>query len=401
MDRPFAFCGPAACVLALTAALLSACGRGPAAPPADDVRSLDVFADGPRLHRLIGTAAPEAGSDRPRHLRLWHQTSDDAGVTWSGATEVAADHAVRPRATWRGEDAQIAARGDELLAVWSGRGEGVFGSGPAGSAVSRDGGRTWSAGPPPAGSGTTPDRGVRFPALHAGETGFDLVWIEARADARQIRHARAAAAGGVWSTPEILDDASCACCWNAVTTGPGGRTVAVYRDAEPRDMRARLRNPDGSWTAPAPVGDFGWDFNGCPHVGAGIAHDSAAGRLHAVVWTGKDGAAGVYAVRSEDGTDWGPPRRLGTADATHPDLVAAGGGRLVAAWTETDAEGDALHWAASEDGGTTWSAPQPIPGTAGRRPDHVRLAAGPGGVSAHWTESADAAASVVRTAKLP
>ncbi len=81
----------AAALLCIAAALLGAavaCDRpidalqsstpGSAAPPLGEVRSLDVFVAGDRVHRLVGTAVPEPEHERSRHLRLWHRLDEGA-----------------------------------------------------------------------------------------------------------------------------------------------------------------------------------------------------------------------------------------------------------------------------------------------------------------------------------
>lgn len=393
--------------LCMTAAL-TGCDPPPAAtstPAHGNVRSLDVFVADGRVHRLIGTAVRDPQHERPQHLRLWHDHSDDGGQSWSPRVDIAAGHPIPPRATSRGEDAQIAAHGDALLAVWAGRGAGVWGSGPLGSAVSHDGGQTWNPAPQPADDETPqPDaapRGVRFPALHASAQGLDLVWINAIGDGRSVHYARAPSPGSPWSAPVTLDADSCACCWNAVTTGFNGQPVALYRDEDPRDMHARSRHADGTWNPAVQVGAFNWAFNGCPHVGAGLAYDPQAQRLHAVVWTGNGADTGLYALHQDPGpSQWSLPQRLGTAHATHPDLVLAGPNHLVAAWSDTGPQGPELRWSASRDGGMRWSTPQRIATHGPGTPDHPRLTFSGSVITAHWTQGGGQAPTTARSAIL-
>ncbi|BAM02879.1 hypothetical protein PSMK_07200 [Phycisphaera mikurensis NBRC 102666] len=389
---------------AALAAVFPLGGCGPAAGgtrPAP-AASLAVVADGGVLHRLVGHANADG-----KTMSLAYDRSADGGAAWSPPVAVKGDPAGPPiKKVSRGEDAAIAAAGDTLLAVWPGRGTGVWGSGPLGSAVSRDGGRTWSpAGDPapfpaddPAGA-----HGARFPALQASPGGgFTLVWIDASDDARSMRSARFDPDASSWSEPVVVDAAGCACCWNALAA-VGGAEVFVYRDVEPSDMAA-ARTFDGgrTWSDGSPVARFGWASDGCPHVGAGLAAEPDGGRLFAAVWTGQDGAAGLYRAFSDDaGESWSPPVRLGGDGATHPRMAALGGGVVAAAWTRHAAEGTTLVAAISTDRGETWSEPAAFAGGGPDLPSHVLLAAVGGRLTAHWTEAAGEAPAAVRSAVLP
>src|SRR3712207_7239577 len=50
------------------------------------------------------------------------------------------------------------------------------------------------------------------------------------------------------------------------------RSLLLYRDKNPRDM-ALVASADAgaTWGEPVRVGRFDWDFDGCPHVGGGLA----------------------------------------------------------------------------------------------------------------------------------
>ncbi|HLL89448.1 MAG TPA: sialidase family protein, partial [Tepidisphaeraceae bacterium] len=120
-------------------------GHGAAAHPpavATGVTSLDVYADGSRLHVL--TAVRDGGGGP----RLQYVHSNDGGVTWSAAVDVP-DAGTAPQVT-RGADAHVAAAGDRLVAAWTAHSAtDRFGSGGLATAVSGDGGRTWRVGPNP------------------------------------------------------------------------------------------------------------------------------------------------------------------------------------------------------------------------------------------------------------
>ena len=82
--------------------------------------SLDVFAAGEVVHVLCATAEDEGTPSELLHVR-----SSDGGRSWSTPVRVdqGAPPAHRPNAT---NAPQVAARGDELLAVWSTKGKGTW-----------------------------------------------------------------------------------------------------------------------------------------------------------------------------------------------------------------------------------------------------------------------------------
>ena len=326
-------------------------GHGPARHAG--VSSIDVYADGDRVHVL---AASRAAADAPAGLA--HQVSTDGGQTWSPAVSVG--HAQPPpdRAS-RGMDVQVAACGDVVVAAWETPGTDRWGGGPMTTAVSTDGGKTWAPGPNPADDNATTGHGFLDLAA-ADDTGaFHLVWLDSRTGQQGLRYARSTDDGRTWSANQTLGDPTCECCWNAVSTFPGGRVSVLYRAKSPRDM-ALIESTDGglTWTPPVTVGEFNWQFDGCPHVG-GTLTATVAGERHAVVWTGKPTDAGAYHVRAPGaGSAW-PLTRLGTPDAWHPDL-AARGNVLAATWTEPTGGRQVVHVATSPDAGATWTPPRQL-----------------------------------------
>jgi hypothetical protein len=126
----------------------------------------------------------------------------------------------------------------------------------------------------------------------------------------------------------------------------------------------------------------------------------AAGRVHAAWWSGREGAAGVFYARSDDG---GAPSRavpMGVADALASRARAAGvapataaaGPRVVVAWDDGTRNTPVVRVRVSRDGGHDLRPRRgrqrrrpagDLPGAGGRR-----RAAGAG-----WTEERDPEAS--------
>lgn len=331
------------------------------------VIGLDVYRDGGAIHLL-------SAEQRGEQTVLWHRRSDDAGVTWSAPVRVDGPGRA-PRPTRRGDEAQIAARGDTLLAIWSVSGTGYGKAGPLSAGLSRDGGKTWRALTGPSDSGFT--KGEGFADLVAGNDAFHAVWLDNRDGAQGLRYS-ALRNAETWAPNTTISTGTCECCWNTLLMRDGVLRV-LFRDKDPRDM-ALASLEKGAWVKHGSVGNFGWRIKGCPETGGGLAV-TADGSLHALVWTGHEGKTGLYAVR-EGATRGSAPRRMGSPDARHGDL-AAEANRVAAVWDD----GDAIFAALSADAGKTWSAPQRL-SRPGVRATNPRIAVAGDAFLAFWTQLA-------------
>lgn len=340
-------------------------------PPPAGPAHFDVYADGDAIHLLTGVRDARSG------LVLSHRRSTDGGATWSEPVRIDASggdvFAPHP-----GENPQVAARGDDVLAVWNAFDPAARTRGPLVAALSRDGGRTWHKTAAPDAAGAADYHPL--PELAAGAGRFHAVWLHGASretNTPQGVHYATSRDGATWSAPTTLDALTCECCWNRVVTH-GDDVAVLYRGGAPRDMRL-ARADGGTWRKPVPVGDFRWDFQGCPHVGGGLANDGAA--LHALVWTGKDGHAGLHYLRSTDGGAWTAPARIGDANAQNGD-IAVSSRRVTVVW---DGKGkDAVvRRVESTDGGATWSEPE-IVSAAGAVATDPRVVATKHGVTMFW-----------------
>lgn len=348
-------------------------------------QSLDVAAQGNTLDLFIGTYT----SGNPR-ARLEHLRSLDGGSTWSKPAHVDAG-LTQAHMPHRGMDAQIAASGDKLVAAWMTPGTDRFGGGPMATALSANGGKTWTTGPNPADDGSTTGHG--FIDLASGAAGnFHLTWFDTRGEQRGLRYSRSTDAGKTWSTNETPDAETCECCWNAIAAGPDGKVAILYRDKSPRDMSlVELTGADRAktWAKPATVGNFDWQFEGCPHVGGGLAMSgpSAGAALHAAVWTGQPDRVGVYYLNQglAGSTRWNEPVRLGDSSASHPD-VAVTGSQVAAVWNAKQGDAAVIKGAVSTDGGSTWGEPivlsDPVFSAT-----HGRVVGTDAGFRVFWTQS--------------
>ncbi len=353
------------------------------------VGSLDVFARGNQFHLLLGRTL------RGEPPGLFYFRSEDAGRTWLPRVRI--DTAV-PHNPHRGMDAQIAATDRVILAAWMIQGSGLFGSGPIALARSTDGGKTWEPAASPLDDLST--AGHSFLDLAADNTGvFHLTWLDSRDGQQGVRYARSSDGGKTWEPNQTLKAASCECCWNTLATGGAGEVAVLFRDKDPRDMRvASSRDGGATWQVGAPAGSFGWQFNGCPHTGGGLAFSREAGQpvLHSAIWTGRSGQAGVYYTRSTDlGNEWTKPQVLGSEKASHPDLAALPAGAIAAVWdVHGDGSGDGIWTALSPDHGVTWNTPVHF----ARHPTatHPRVVAADGEFAVFWTETTETGESYWR-----
>lgn len=352
----------------LTIGLLLMIAAAPTKPKDPGVVSLDVCVDRNRIFLLTATRT----NDRPAVMVL--QRSDDGGATWTMPVPIGADQPA-PEPIHRGMDAQIAASGDHVIAIWTTGADTKMGRGPLATAISNDGGKTWTAGASPSDDGQISDHA--FVDIAADDAGtFHAVWLDPRdGGGKGLRYARSSDGGKTWSKNQTLDAKTCECCWNKITTGPGGRVNVLYRNESPRDM-SLVTSTDGgqSWAAPVTVGAFDWKVDGCPHVGGALAGDGD--KLFAAVWTAKgDGARGAYVLASVDaGRLWSQPIQLGDSTSWHPDLAYAGD-RLIAVWDAYGDGGTIAYSATSRDDGLTWSPPERLnaAGTSASQPRVIRI----------------------------
>jgi hypothetical protein len=147
---------------------------------------------------------------------------------------------------------------------------------------------------------------------------------------------------------------SCECCRIALVPQEDGTVLALWRhvfDPNVRDHAWTVLRPDGTTGEVKRATFDDWRVDACPHHGPSLARD-AAGRLHAVWFSGAPGKEGVFYGRLRDG-GVDDPRRVGGDGAAHADLAIAGQ-RVAIAWKEFDGQRTALRALRSDDGGTTW-----------------------------------------------
>jgi hypothetical protein len=118
---------------------------------------------------------------------------------------------------------------------------------------------------------------------------------------------------------------------------------------------ARSTDGGASFAAPVRVHQDQWVYPGCPHAGPSLAVDSA-GTLHVVWYTGAEGRAGLYLVRSRDsGRTFDEPVKLNQGAAfvpvSHARLVASGDAVWIA-WEDRAVAGGRVRLSRSGADGT-------------------------------------------------
>jgi len=344
------------------------------------VTSLDVKYVNGTIHLLLG----KEGNGQQA---VWYQSSSDQGLTWSEAVNVTLNNVV-PAKFERGNDARLAVQGDNIVAVWMTKVEGVpFGAGPMMAMRSDDRGQTWQGATMPADW-----QGAHgFFAIDGNNESINLVWLDSRDQkikgSQGLRFSQTRNGGESWSSNLTLDDITCACCWNTAHFDDDGLFYVLYRDKQPSDMAIGRVDQKLNWQRLSSVGQFNWDFDGCPHIGAGLTIDSKTDQFHATVSTGQPESVGLYYLNSDDkGQKWSLPIKLGDNGALHSDIAVSSDGTLVAAWDQINENGLQIFYAKSADDGQTWSKPLSLSNIE-LSASHPRVVATKDKILILWTES--------------
>jgi BNR repeat-like domain len=351
-----------------------------------DISTFDVYVDDGIVHVIVGGKV----SANDKQVKLRYTRSEDGGHQWNdpiALNDLPATIAIR------GNDIQLAAKGDRLLAVWQTKGE-LPSMGPMVSTYSEDGGKTWKQGANPAINNAGDQSHIDLITDQQGN--FHVVWLEDPEENgyQSLRYTNSVDGGKQWGKAATLDDSTCSCCWNTLTLSPENELNILYRDMTPRDMSLRQSSDNGkTWQRASTVGEFGWKFDGCPHVGGSLAYADTKNpkHLHSLVWTGAKQKAGLYHLASNDnGLSWSSPQKLG--DAAVRGDIAAYDGNIIALWDEMEADGPSLFYAKSQDEGRHWSTATRLTQPKNSA-THPRLITTEHGFLALWTEKPSKQAS--------
>lgn len=149
-----------------------------------------------------------------------------------------------------------------------------------------------------------------------------------------LRYREVASDGNLLAARE-LDGRTCDCCNTAMVATPKG-AVAFYRNRSEEEIRDiyYVRQQKGSWSAPRPLHQDGWEMRACPVNGPAA---DAQGEALAVAWyTGAGGKHRVNVRFSPDaGESWGP---VLVADSLQPmgrvGIQLLDGGSALLSWLD-------------------------------------------------------------------
>ena len=201
----------------------------------------------------------------------------------------------------------------------------------------------------------------------------------------QIRVARSDDGGMSFQPSVLVDEMSCECCRTSLSVGPDNTLYLAWRDQIPQsDGGDPVRNmvishstdKGATWSAPVPIHDDAWRFGQCPESGPVIAV-GGEGAIHAAWFTGKDDGPGVYYAASTDGgATFSVPQTLAT-DGYFPHANVRGflddAGVFWVTWDDARTEEGAVQLVQISPDGKVSAVPSDA--SSGLTPDVVRAGA--------------------------
>jgi hypothetical protein len=268
-------------------------------------------------------------------------------------------------------------------------------------ARSPDGGRSWEH--PVTITDDSAFGSHNFHALHIARDGtIYAAWLDGRSGQSHAFATRSGDGGKTWAPNHpISTGEACPCCRTALATAPGGVVYAAWRAVLPGNIReivvARSSDRGSTWSEPVRVQTDQWQVDACPHAGPALAVDSR-NRLHVTWWSGKEGAAGVFYARSDDGgKTFTHATPLGTAEFSQPahvQLAVGDSGVVAVAWDDGTLRTPRIALRISRDGGDDFW-PAHYASVEGRAASFPVLALNGKRLTVAWTEqSADYARTV-------
>jgi thiol-disulfide isomerase/thioredoxin len=155
-------------------------------------------------------------------------------------------------------------------------------------------------------------------------------------------------------------------------------------------------SPNQTFQRLSTVGAFNWDFDGCPHIGGGIAFDQQQ-TIHTLVGTAHDEYAGVHYQYSKDGgLTWSASQQMGDDTAVHSDIAVTKANHVVATWDYMTEHGLQVVYATKQLDDKQWSDAQII-STQEKSATHPRVLAFEDSALIVWTEKDLAGKHVLKT----
>ena len=290
------------------------------------------------------------------------------------------------------------------------------------TAVSADGGASWTQPVRPHRDGTESEHGfVSLFPMAGGSAG--AVWLDGRQtagghDATATGNGAASSghdaaanramslrfttltADGTTGEDVLIDERVCDCCQTDVAATEDG-AVLVYRDRSTEEVRdiAVRRLVNGTWSEAAPVHADGWVIPGCPVNGPSV---SARGRSVVVAWftAARDTAKVSVAFSADGGERFGPPIRLDEGDPVgRVDVLLLEDGMALVSWLERTTDGAQVRARLVSTGGAMSEPTTIASSSAERASGFPRMALDGDHVVFAWTAPGDPAR--VRVARAP
>lgn len=264
---------------------------------------------------------------------------------------------------------------------------------------STDKGQTWST--PVTVTDDSAFGSHNFHALYAApDGGVYASWLDGRTGKSTVFMTRSTDGGKTWMpNVRVTTSEACPCCRTTMASGPDGALYLAWRRVFPGNVRevvvARSADHGATWSEPVRAQRDGWVFDGCPHAGPSLQVD-AGGRVHIAWWSGKQGSAGIWYARSDDGArSFSEPTPLGVAEFSRPahvQLALGGEERLVAAWDDGTLQIPRIVVRVSKTRGDRWSSPATL-SDSGRAAGFPVVAASRERVAVAWSEESVASAA--------
>ena len=350
--------------------------------------TLDVYFDRNSVHALL--SGVDQKTDR---VVLRHLVSDDAGKNWSLPVTVNVGLASVKRSR-RGNDFQVAAYGDYVIAAWQTNGSEPW-VGIISLAESYDRGKTWRRLTSPVSQKLSMiDQGY-FDLTADSKGNIHMVWLDDREENgnyQGLRYARYLATDKIpqWELHSDLDQSVCTCCWTDISTDDDGSVHVLFRDDEPRDMALISSTDRGkSWEKLNRISAFNWKFVGCPHQGGGMDTVKEKGqvKIHSVIWNGSQTNPGLFYSRfNEKGSkQWLPVISVGDKTSRSGDIAVLDSETIGLVYTVGKGDKKRIEAIQSADGGNSWTKPEAL--TKGSlNPSHPHILATSQGFRAFWSQ---------------
>jgi hypothetical protein len=297
----------------------------------------EIPAYGPRLSQ----------SNEDAVILSWMERQDDGSTlrfsnldegSWDAPSTVVVD--TEMFVNWADLPSVISISKDSLLAYWLSYTEDATYSYQVLTAMSDDGGDSWSAPFSPHTDGTPTEHG--FVSSYPAPGGTGLLWLDGRNTPDEGMTLRGATLGPDASLSDeiLLDELVCDCCQTDIAMTSAG-PVAVYRDRtmdEIRDIYVS-RHQDGKWQPGEAVSVDNWMISGCPVNGPSIA---AAEKLVAVAWftAADDKSTAKAAFSTNAGKSFSAPVEISTKSALgHVGVSHIDKKSFAVSWMESEKKG--------------------------------------------------------------